>query len=66
MPSGRCRVSRRKEKPGNPKVYISPYPPDDTSEPIMMKLGRLAGFAEVIKCAKFGVNRLNGVSSVKW
>ena len=47
------------------KVYISPHPQDNTTEPIMMKLGELADFDEVIKCVKIGVNRSSGVSSRK-
>ena len=65
MPSGRCMVSRKKKQPGNPKVYMSRHPPDDTTEPIMIKLGKLADFDELMKCAKIGVNRLSGVSSRK-
>jgi hypothetical protein len=54
-----------KEKKGDkPKVYISPYCPNDPSQPIMTKVGKTGDMDELIKRAKFGVDRLSSAGSV--
>ncbi len=44
-------------------MYISPHSPDDTSSSIVTKFGKVDGSQHVIKCAKFGVDRLRCVGS---
>ncbi len=46
------------------KVYISPPCPDDFCGPIVTKFGKGGDMGYVMKCAKFGVDRLRGVGSV--
>jgi hypothetical protein len=49
-----------REKCEQPQRYISPHCPDDPSNPIRTKIGKVGGIDEVIKPVKFGVNRLIG------
>jgi hypothetical protein len=49
---------------GNPKKwYISPYCPDDPSNPILTEFGKVGDMDEVIKRAKYGVDQLIGAGS---
>jgi hypothetical protein len=55
--SGRCWV-RRREKCEKPQRCFSLYRLDDISHPTIAKFGLVGDFDELIKCVKFGVDRL--------
>ncbi len=53
----------KKKNVRNPKVYISPYCPDDPLIPIATIFDKVGGIHEVMKCTKFGVDWFIGLGS---
>ena len=54
---------RQKKVEKHRKAYISHHHPNALPRPIVTKLGKVGGMAEVVNRAKLGVNRIIGVSS---